>query len=66
MTDLKFRIRSIIFPNWVYSNDHYKISYFFNRWDNQYINEPDYDPEMQQLINNEWIPVTPIVARCIK
>lgn len=64
MTDLKFRIRSIIFPNWVYSDDHYKISAFFDRWEG-YNGAYDFDPEpeMQQLINNKWIPVTPIVAK---
>lgn len=63
MTDLKLRIRSIIFPSWVYSESHYKISSFFDRWESY--NEDkgfDTEPEIQQLINFEWIPVIPIVT----
>jgi len=54
---LEFRIRSLIFPDWVYSSSHWQISYFFQRWEGQYINMPEHDPIMQQLVNGEWIDV---------
>ena len=60
MQELRFRIKSDIFPDWVYSESHYKVSSFFDRWEGQYINMPEYEPIMQQLINNIWVDVIPV------
>lgn len=60
--ELRFRIQSFIFPEWVYSESHYKMSYFWERWEGQYINEPQFQPTMQQLINDEWIDVYPKIT----
>ena len=54
---LQFRIQSDIFPEWIYSESHYKMQYFWSRWDGQYINQPEFNPIMQQLINDEWVDV---------
>ena len=54
---LEFRIRSWIFPEWIYSSQHWEMSYFWQRWEGQYIDKPDLFPEMERLINDEWISV---------
>lgn len=55
--ELRFRIKSFIFPNWCYSDDHWKLEYFFKRWESQYIDKPEFDPVMQQLVNGVWVDV---------
>lgn len=55
--ELIFRIKSDIFPEWVYSNSHWHIAYFFDRWEGQYINEPEFNPIIQQFINDKWVDV---------
>jgi len=62
MKALRFRIKSDIFPNWVYSADHYKMSYFFDRWEGQYVNEDNlhFNPVMEHYIDNRWVDVIPV------
>lgn len=47
-TNIKLRIRSDIFPDMVYSDDHYKMSSFWARWEGQYANQPEYNPVMMR------------------
>lgn len=54
--ELKFRVKCLIFPNWVYSESHYNFCDFWSSIDNQYFSE-DWDIELEQEINGEWVPV---------
>ena len=55
--ELKFRIQSDIFPEWIYSDSHYHIAFFFERWEAQYIDKPEFNPIIQQLLNEQWVDV---------
>ena len=44
--NLKFRIRSDIFPEMLYSDGHYKMSAFFGRYETQYLDKPEYNPDI--------------------